>query len=190
MRTARDAARFVSLLSLPFFWGLGTGLWAQTTPPTLVKAFTPSAIPVGGVSLLQFTITNTSATSSITGVGFTDTLPAGMAIATPDNLSLSCVGSFGIFSGVVHVSGITLGPADSCVVQFDVNGTSPGALINTTGAITSNESGPGGTASATLTVGFDALIPTLSPAGLAALSALLCAAGWLLSRRRWQGRRS
>ena len=53
-------------------------------PPTLLSSFTPTSITAGGTSALAFTVTNPNASTALSGVGFTDTLPAGLTIATPN----------------------------------------------------------------------------------------------------------
>src|SRR5207253_4592765 len=49
-------------------------------PPSIGKTFTPSSIPTGATSTLTFTITNPNPTVALTGVGFTDTLVAGLIV--------------------------------------------------------------------------------------------------------------
>ena len=51
-------------------------------PPALVKSFSPASILVGSTSSLNFAITNPNQLTTLTGVGFTDTLPAGVTVAT------------------------------------------------------------------------------------------------------------
>ena len=62
-----------------------TSVTAQTTvtvhvPPTISKLFGVSAISQGGVTSMAFTINNPNTTSSLSGVGFTDTLTGGLQV--------------------------------------------------------------------------------------------------------------
>src|SRR5581483_10547399 len=85
-------------------------------PPTISKAFGASGVALN----------NPNPSTALSGVAFTDTLPAGLVVATPNGLSGVC-------------GGAVTSAADS-------------GSISVTGAITSTQSDPGGTASATTTV--------------------------------------
>ncbi len=55
-------------------------------PPTISKAFNPTSIALNATSTLSFTITNPNTASALSGVAFTDNLPAGVVVAaTPDD---------------------------------------------------------------------------------------------------------
>jgi uncharacterized repeat protein (TIGR01451 family) len=175
-----------SALRFPVLWialALPASLWAGSAlVPTISKAFGAANIPVGGTTSLSFTITNPNGTGPLTGVGFTDTLPAGLVVATPNGLGGSCGSSGGTItavagSGSVSLSGVTLGATGSCTFSVNVTGTTAGAQNNTTGAVSSNESGAGGVASASLVVQTPA-VPVLSPRALAGLALLLAGLGW------------
>ena len=133
-------------------------------PPTITKSFTANPIAVNGISTLAFTLSNEN-NVPLTGVKFTDQLPAGVKVASPANASTSCGGTwtpaandtlltFGSPTGatIPARSGTTNG---SCTVRVDVTATTAGPHNNISGNISSAESGtntgPGGTASATLT---------------------------------------
>ena len=124
-------------------------------PPTISKGFGAATIPVSGSTSLSFTITNPNAGTTLTGVGVTDSLPAGLVVSTPNGLVGSCGGgtiTATAGSASVSLSGATLAGAASCTFGVNVTGSSAGAKFNTTGAVSSNEGGAGGTASASLTV--------------------------------------
>jgi hypothetical protein len=126
---------------------------ATQSAPTISKSFGASTIPINGTTSLSFTITNPSSSGSLTGVGFTDTLPSGLVVATPNGLSGSCgSGAITASGGSISLSGGTLAASGSCTFQVNVTGTSAGAKNNTTSAVVSNEGGIGNAASATLTV--------------------------------------
>ena len=125
------------------------------SPPTISKSFGASSVPVGGTTSLSFTIANPNGAASLTGVGFTDNLPAGLVVSTPNGLSGPCGGgtiTATAGSGGISLSGATLGANSTCTFQVNVTGTTAGVKNNTTSAVTSIEGGNGNVATATLTV--------------------------------------
>ena len=120
--------------------------------PLISKSFSPSTIPVGTTSNLTFTITNPATNVvTLTGIGFTDNLPAGTSVAiAPD--SAQCGGSVTSTATSVTLSGGNILPNSSCTVTVTVLGTSNGNKNNTSSAVTSTNGGNGNTASATLVV--------------------------------------
>jgi hypothetical protein len=146
----------------PAYWDLDdVSVVAVAVPPTLSKTFGASAIPFGGQTSLSFTVSNPNTLLSLSAVGFSDSLPSGLVVATPSSgLTGSCGG--GTISAVagsnsISLSGASLAhtpaPGSSCTFSVNVIGISPGTtLINTTSAITSNEASPGTPATASLTV--------------------------------------
>ncbi|PYT99901.1 MAG: hypothetical protein DMG34_20070, partial [Acidobacteria bacterium] len=149
----------------------GTASVQQTesvvAPPSISKSFGAASIPVNGTTSLSFTITNPAAnTVSLTGVAFTDTLPAGLLVNTPNGLSGTCGG--GTITAVagsssVSLSGATLAANASCTFSVNVKGTTSGAKNNTTAAVTSTNGGTGNTASASVTVTTRTTSTTISP---------------------------
>jgi hypothetical protein len=91
---------------------------------------------------------------SLIGVAFTDALPAGLVVATPDGLTGSCSGgtiTAAPGASTVSLSGAGLAPGASCT--FSVNVTGVGAGVDTNAvSVTSSNGGPGNTALATLVV--------------------------------------
>jgi uncharacterized repeat protein (TIGR01451 family) len=161
---------------------------AGIAAPTITKTFGSSAIPPAGTTSLSFTINNTNASTALTGVGFTDTLPAGLVVSTPNGLTGSCGGgtiTAVAGSGVVSLAGATLAASASCTFSVNVTATSNGTLVNVTSTVTSVEGGAGNAATAVLTVGVLAPVPTLSQWALLMLGLLMMVVtGVTLSSRR------
>jgi uncharacterized repeat protein (TIGR01451 family) len=65
----------------------GIFIGSGPTPPEISKVFGAASILVGAVISLSFTITNLNLSATLTGVAFTDTLPAGLVAATPNGLT-------------------------------------------------------------------------------------------------------
>jgi uncharacterized repeat protein (TIGR01451 family) len=125
------------------------------SPPSISKSFGAASIALGGSTALSFTITNPNSTQSLSGVAFTDTLPAGLVISTPNGQSGTCgSGTITATAGTnnVSLSGGTIASSGSCTFSVNVTGTSAGVQNNTTGNVSSTEGGTGNTASASVTV--------------------------------------
>jgi CSLREA domain-containing protein/fimbrial isopeptide formation D2 family protein len=138
----------------------GTGVSSNTAnlnvagPPTIIKAFGAPTIPLGGTTSLTLSIQNPNTGLGLTGLAFTDNLPAGLVVATPNGLSNTCNGIATAVagSGQVSLSGGTEAASGSCTVKVNVTGTTAGVQNNTTSNVTSTEGGPGNTANASITV--------------------------------------
>jgi hypothetical protein len=125
------------------------------SPPTITTAFGAATIPLGGATSLTFRIANPNGSVALTGLAFTDNLPAGLEIAPSPNLTNSCGGTLTAVAGSnsATLAGGTLAVDSACTISMDVQGTTSGAKNNTSGAVGSNESGPGSPSnSATLAV--------------------------------------
>ena len=72
-------------------------------PPSLATSFGAASIVVGNNYQLSFTITQPNAVD-LTGVAFSDTLPAGLTVATPNNLSTTCGGAVTAVAGSSSIS--------------------------------------------------------------------------------------
>ncbi len=97
--------------------------------PVLTKAFAPNVITAGGISKLTFSITNPAGNPAITGISFTDNLPANLIIATPPlvnnlctpgGLSSASAGSSTITFTGVGVLAATAGAPNTCTITVNV----------------------------------------------------------------------
>jgi len=169
----------------------GTGGTASASlkvvvPPTIAKAFGVSSVPLNGTTTLTFTLTNPEPLAALTGIAFTDPLPAGLVVATPNGLTGICGGTVTAVAGgsSVALSNGTLPGSGSCTIALNVIGVTLGEKNNVTSAVTSNEGGTAGTASASIEVVAEPVqVPALSPGVLAILALLVAGAGTILFSR-------
>src|SRR5262249_37512970 len=96
--------------------------------PSITKQFGASSIPLNGTTSLTFNISNPNTNVALSGLAFTDSLPAGLVVATPNNLNNTCGGTATAVtgSGSVSLSGATLATSASCTVSVNVQGTTGG----------------------------------------------------------------
>jgi phospholipase C len=144
-----------TFLSLTGCGGSGGGP-TKPAPPTIGETFGAAAIPLDGTATLTFNLSNANAGTMLTGVEFSDSLPAGLVVSTPNGLTGSCGGgtiTATAGTGSVNLSSAALAASASCSFSVNVTGTMEGVKNNTTSAVTSNEGGDGNSASATITVG-------------------------------------
>ena len=147
--------------------------------PTISKAFAPATMGVGGTSQLTLTVSNPTA-SALTGVSFTDTYPANLVNSANPAATTTCTGgtvTAAANAGSVSLAGGTLAASASCTVTVNVTSALAGAYANTSGGVSSVETGAAGTGSntATLTVVgtqlTKAFIPaSISPGGISILT--------------------
>lgn len=106
-------------------------------PPTIAKSFGAASIPLSGTTSVNFTITNPNASNSLSGIAFSDTLPAGLPVASTPNASNTCGGTLtaNAGSGSISLSGGTVSGGGTFSISVDVTGTTAGTKSNTTGAI-------------------------------------------------------
>src|SRR5689334_16904284 len=120
---------------------------------------------------MTVTITNPNA-SSVSGISFSDTYPAGLA---PDAVgNYTCTAGNAVFNGSGwSLNNVTLGAGASCSVPILMHATIPGQITNTTSQVTGTGVPPGGPASAILNA--LTVIPALSGWMLVALAMTIAA---------------
>ena len=110
-------------------------------PPIISKSFADSQLQLfgpGNTTALSFTITNPNPVT-FNDIAFTDTLPSGLIVSTPNDLTGSCGG--GTITAVagsssISLSGATLATGASCTFSVNVSATALGVQVNTTSAVT------------------------------------------------------
>lgn len=127
-------------------------------PPTMTKSFSPNPVAVGATSSLTFTVTNPNAGVSLSGVAFTDILPAGLTVA--NSTTSQCGGTNNVVTNAatrtIAMTGGTIAAGGSCTITATVTAATAGPHTNVSGFVTStttgtNNAGSSGIASASLT---------------------------------------
>ncbi|MBK7801800.1 MAG: VCBS repeat-containing protein [Chloracidobacterium sp.] len=136
--------------------GVGTrtyddrGAFEYQPPPSIEKAFGTPDLDLGAATSLTITVTNPHSSEALTGVGFTDTMPAGLTVS--DQTSSQCGGTLNVASNVLTLTGASIAGGGSCVIGVTVTGETTGVKNNVTSRVTSANFGIGNTASATVSV--------------------------------------
>src|SRR5262249_18579863 len=146
--------------------GTATASLKVEGPPSFAKAFNPAAVALNATTSLTFTITNPAANADpLTGVAFTDTLPAGLTVANATAPVCGGTVTTTAPSGI-SMTGATVAVNSQCPFNVTVTGAVAGSYTNTTGAIGSTNGGAGNTASASLVVGSPDLSIAKSHSGI------------------------
>jgi LPXTG-site transpeptidase (sortase) family protein len=102
----------------------------------VVKGFNPLTVFGGSASTMSVQLINPN-TSALSGIAFTDNMPAGMIIANPPNLTVGTCGgtlSGAPGAGTFSFSGGSLPASGTCTLTLSVTMTVNGNLTNTIGA--------------------------------------------------------
>jgi LPXTG-site transpeptidase (sortase) family protein len=133
--------------------GYGQSSLTVVDPPVIVKSFTANPIFTNNTTTLSFTITNPNTVVALSGVNFSDSLPAGLVVANPNGLSSTCGGTATATAGssTVSLSAVSLAASSSCILSVDVRGTTAG-LKNNSVTVSSTNGGTGNTSTASVLV--------------------------------------
>lgn len=105
----------------------------------VVKGFDPQLVYGGAVSTLSIRLRNPNSSAVLTGINFTDNMPANMIIANPPNFNPSAIGNCGagaVLTGTPGTSTFnfsdgTLAAGAECTMTLSVTMTVNGNLTNT-----------------------------------------------------------
>jgi uncharacterized repeat protein (TIGR01451 family) len=104
--------------------------------PTLSKSFSPASLSQGGVSTLTFTITNTTDLLAKSGWSFTDSLPSGLVVASPNALGGTCAAARATVTATAGSATITVANGNlnagiaSCTISVNVTSASAATYVN------------------------------------------------------------
>ena len=153
LRKTAGAAAAVTGLMLSAGTLAASPAWAvPTLTPLIFLTEKPAVQQLGDVVGIEYTIENPNASgtgNALSGVRFTDTLPAGLQFQ-PGTLATACGAGVAAHLGRLSASGITLAADTSCAIEIDAVTTAGGAQANSV-TVTSDQ-GPGNTATATVDV--------------------------------------
>ena len=99
---------------------------SSPTAQTLSKSFSPTTIADGGATTLTFTVTNPAGAPAVSNVGFVDTLPSGLRVATPAAVGGTCANAAAATAATAGAGTITTtnlqvpAGASSCTVTVNV----------------------------------------------------------------------
>jgi Bacterial Ig-like domain (group 3)/Autotransporter beta-domain/IPT/TIG domain len=164
------------VLSDQAFGGQASASLSVANPPTISNQFLPATITATGTTLLSFTLTNPNSNSTppnsdvdLTGVSFADTLPAGVVLAPNPVFSNNCGGTLTAVAGASSFSlsggNITRFANENggeCFISLTVTAKNAGTFNNTSGTISSTQSGPGATSNTTSLMVTAVSPPTIS----------------------------
>jgi uncharacterized repeat protein (TIGR01451 family)/fimbrial isopeptide formation D2 family protein len=125
-------------------------------PPTIAKSFGSDPVAVGATSDLTITVTN-NAVIALSGVAYSDQLPAGLSFVT-GTISGNCGGgTTGISTtsntnDTFSLSGGAIAASGSCAITVTVSADAAGSYTNTTSVVSSTEVNGTTTGSDTLEV--------------------------------------
>jgi uncharacterized repeat protein (TIGR01451 family) len=151
--------------SVSFYWAptltasassLGTASQIESTainPPSLAVAFGAQVIPVGGTASLTVSIANPASNSvALAGVAFSNTLPAGLRVASSPGVTNSRGGTVTASAGanIIALSGGSIPQGGACSVVVNVMGSATGSFTDSVQA--NSNGGASNTAIATLQV--------------------------------------
>jgi uncharacterized repeat protein (TIGR01451 family) len=124
----------VSIRPAPLLLALGALLLAGSpAAQTLNKAFSPTTIADGGTTTLTFTVTSPAGAPAVANVGFVDTLPSGLRVASPSAVGGTCANAAAATTATAGTSTITTinlqvpAGASSCTVTVNVT-NAPGQV--------------------------------------------------------------
>jgi uncharacterized repeat protein (TIGR01451 family) len=163
--TGTQAGRQDNAAGAPFSSEGGTGVPGNTAslfvilPPSIFMAVEPFALPPKSVPLNQpfglfLQVSDPNPTVGLSGIGFSDTFPAGLVVtgAGPGQCSPGATPTATFSGNTISISNLNFNGGQNCQFSLNMVGTTPGTKTNTILSATSNEGGTGGPYSVTIDI--------------------------------------
>lgn len=156
--TATTSAQSAGTVDVTVTASAGTSATATSdqfvylAPPTVAASFGPSTVVLGNAGTLTFVLTNPNTAGTLTGIAFSNALPAGLIFGSPSNLTTTCGGTAGSTGSTVTLNSVSLSAGASCNLTVRVTSNAPGTYTDTTGVVTSTQTTPSATATAAVTI--------------------------------------
>jgi len=134
-------------------------------PLTVTKSFNPASIQVNGTSIVGIVVTNGNA-FPLTGIAFTDNLPAGVTIngaLTTFGGNPLCTGASVTPPSTIRITAGTLAANSTCAIGVPVTSATAGTYFNPSFAVTTTEGVTSNSNQARLDVTALPVVPTLVP---------------------------
>ena len=137
-------------------WKRIVELTAGIDKPVIVAVDSPEDLEGG-----TFTVDNTAGAALMSSLAFSDPLPAGVVIATPNGASNGCGGTLTATAGTTTISysGGSVNAGASCTVAVDVESSTLGTHLNTSDDLTFDGGNIGFTAEVEAVAGDDDRAP-------------------------------
>jgi uncharacterized repeat protein (TIGR01451 family) len=149
---AMAGATWLAAGGAPGLGGGGTALAFTPAPPAISATFLDDQIAVGSTVSLGFVIENPESNPvPLTGVSFTDTLPAGLRVLSSTAATCGGTRTQTKPSGI-SLSGAEIAVGSRCKFSVTVTAMTAGVHTNVTSAVTADAGGPGNVAVSSLVV--------------------------------------
>lgn len=150
-------------------------LTVDTALPGFSKSFAPSTVDLNAITTLTYTIDNSVSAALIGSLDFSESLPAGLQVASPANASSTCVASDTTVTATPGSSSITLdangtafsgfevlGAGATCTVAVDVQAIATGTHVATSGDLLADFVSAGSSTTSLVVNDLSTVAPTLT----------------------------
>jgi serine protease len=168
-----------------------TPLTVKPVAPSITEDFSPASVGENAAATLTITFNNTNA-FALTQSGFTETVPAGLAVQTSPAPTTTCSGASGTLTSsasTVTMAGAIIPVKGTCTMTLSIKSATGGSYTNSIAA-SAMSTGPAGSSSGSATATLTVTAPSKSGGGELDWLDVMFVVGVLLAGRRRAVRRS